>query len=365
MNNRAYVIAQKDVRDSLRLIGNRDSSYRFYAVPLDNVNNIQLKTPQAEVTVTLFDVPAIKGDSVVCLGSTAAFTNTSAGGTWSSSDAQVASVNASGIVTGKSAGTATISYSVTKDYFTRSVTKTIRVKPLPAKLVYNTTVRSFCDKDSLVLGITGLQTKDSLFWYTGSKVDSSQVSKKTFRDSATVTVYRKDSTGCGIFSDTLQLVRIVVPTPVITQQSDTLISSVATAYQWYLNTGALSGATGQKYKVMNSGTYTIKVTDGNGCQSALSANFPVLITAVSNIVMNNKDWQVFPNPVTNGILRIHRNGVLAGAVQAQISASDGKLMDERKIGTDTQWDIHRLTSGMYCLRIVEKNMVSVYQFIKQ
>jgi hypothetical protein len=364
VNNGPYRILQKDISDSLRITGAKDSTYRLYAVPLDNVNNTQLKNATAELTVTLFALTAIKGDSVVCAGSSTAFSNTTSGGSWSSSNSAVATVDANGTVKGITAGTVTITYSVTKDYFTRAVTKTIRVKPLPAKTGFNTTVRAFCNKDSLAVSITGIQAKDSVFWYIGSKIDSTQSIQKTFRDSALVKVFRKDSTSCGVFSDTIQLVRIVPPTPKISQVADTLVSTAATTYQWYLNGGLLNGATNQRYKIRNSATYTVKVTDTNGCQSDLSAAFAVVITAISNTVMNNKDWKVFPNPVSNGMLYIQRNGIPSGSVQASITGTDGKLAAQKKITGNTQWDVRHLAPGIYYLQIMEQKAVSVYQFIK-
>jgi uncharacterized protein YjdB len=50
----------------------------------------------------------------VCLGGTTVLTNATAGGVWSSSDATIASVDASGLVTGNKLGTCTITYSVTE-----------------------------------------------------------------------------------------------------------------------------------------------------------------------------------------------------------------------------------------------------------
>ncbi|WP_193372059.1 Ig-like domain-containing protein, partial [Pedobacter agri] len=53
------------------------------------------------------------GTNTVCVGSTTQYSNSTSGGVWSSSNTAVATVNASGLVTGVSAGTATIIYTVT------------------------------------------------------------------------------------------------------------------------------------------------------------------------------------------------------------------------------------------------------------
>ncbi|WP_316747775.1 Ig-like domain-containing protein [Pedobacter gandavensis] len=57
-------------------------------------------------------LPAITGTLSVCVGSTTSLSNAIQVGTWSSTTPTIASVNASGLVTGILAGTATIKYSV-------------------------------------------------------------------------------------------------------------------------------------------------------------------------------------------------------------------------------------------------------------
>ena len=52
------------------------------------------------------------GTGGVCLGNTTLLTNATAGGTWSSSDATIASIDASGLVTGNQLGTCIITYSL-------------------------------------------------------------------------------------------------------------------------------------------------------------------------------------------------------------------------------------------------------------
>jgi len=52
--------------------------------------------------------------------------------------------------------------------------------------------------------------------------------------------------------------------PIITQKSDTLISSASINNQWFLNGNIISGATGQTHIASVPGTYAVKVT-GNGC----------------------------------------------------------------------------------------------------
>ena len=69
-------------------------------------------------TVTFHVLPhtslsPISGPTTLCAGSTITLTDTASGGTWSSSASSIASVSPSGVVTGMSSGTATITYQVT------------------------------------------------------------------------------------------------------------------------------------------------------------------------------------------------------------------------------------------------------------
>jgi hypothetical protein len=66
-------------------------------------------------TVTVTAAPSagtLSGTQAACVGGTTTFTSTVNGGSWSSSNTAVATVNASGVVSGVSAGTATITYTV-------------------------------------------------------------------------------------------------------------------------------------------------------------------------------------------------------------------------------------------------------------
>ena len=77
-------------------------------------------------------VPTITGTTSVCVGLTTTLANTTSGGTWSSSATSVATINASGIVTGVAAGTTTIKYLVVNASGCRdSATTTVTVNANP------------------------------------------------------------------------------------------------------------------------------------------------------------------------------------------------------------------------------------------
>ncbi len=91
----------------------------------------------ADVTVTtLPSVAPITGPSSVCEGNTISLADATTGGTWSTSDASVATVSATGVVTGVMNGTADISYTITTTCGENPVAvQTITVNTSPTAVV--------------------------------------------------------------------------------------------------------------------------------------------------------------------------------------------------------------------------------------
>ncbi|MFN8346823.1 MAG: T9SS type A sorting domain-containing protein [Spirosomataceae bacterium] len=90
----------------------------------------QPATAQASVTIsTPPTVAAITGNLYICVGGTTQLANTTPGGTWSSSNLLVATVDGTGLVTGLTGGSVTITYSVTASGCTNTATATVQVGP--------------------------------------------------------------------------------------------------------------------------------------------------------------------------------------------------------------------------------------------
>jgi hypothetical protein len=70
---------------------------------------------------------------------------------------------------------------------------------------------------------------------------------------------------CSVTSADFTVVQYPAPTVTITLSGDTLVSTPAVTYQWYLNGAAIPGATSQTYIPFMEGSYTVAVTDTNGC----------------------------------------------------------------------------------------------------
>lgn len=81
------------------------------------------------LSLTSLAIGPITGPSTICVGGVVTLGDTSVGGTWSSSNIAIASINSAGVVAGVSAGTAIISYTRSGSYATDTITVSAGVAP--------------------------------------------------------------------------------------------------------------------------------------------------------------------------------------------------------------------------------------------
>jgi hypothetical protein len=84
---------------------------------------------------------------------------------------------------------------------------------------------------------------------------------------------------------------------VIYVSGTSLVATAGLSYQWYNGTTLISGATQQSYTPPSTGTYSVLVTDSNGC-TQLSAPFDA--DGVSTI-SDFAQVSVYPNPANGSI----------------------------------------------------------------
>ena len=112
----------------------------------------------------------------------------------------------------------------------------------------------------------------------------------------TVTVTSGTSTTT---ASTTVTVNSLPATPTISQNVNTLTSSTATSYQWFLNGNIIPGATNQSYNSTQDGLYTVQVTNANGC-TATSAVLNFVYTGIIETT-GDKLISIFPNPTTGTV----------------------------------------------------------------
>ncbi|CAN1493247.1 Gliding motility-associated, C-terminal domain [Flavobacteriaceae bacterium] len=266
----------------------------FYTV-INTLNGCTSQESTA-VEVKVSAVPAvdpITGAGVVCAGSSIQLSNTILKGVWSTSNTGIASVDGSGLVTGVSAGTATITFTViTKFGCVSSVSKDITVTALPNKPSITTSgATSFCAPDSVVLrssANTGNQ------WYKeGVAIAGATANSYTATNSGIYTVVVTQNGCTSLESNQVTVTaNASLSVPTLNATGNTIIcegasvrlhTSSLTGNKWFNNGAAIPGVTGSDYIVTTTGTYTVESSNPSGCVSGLSA--PVLVTVNPNRIV--------------------------------------------------------------------------------
>ena len=140
----------------------------------------------------------------------------------------------------------------------------------------------------------------------------------------------------------------------------TLTSSASSGNQWFLNGTAISGAVGNTLNVTVSGMYSVQTTTVGGCTSALSANFPVIVTGDISMPAN---LCLYPNPSHDYVFitGIRETVIELAAFDMMGRSLSIKLeqYSEMLLG-----DISYLTSGVYILKVTEGSRVHQIKFVK-
>ena len=306
-------------------------------------------TSAATHTVTVNPLPdagTISGLSDVCLGATVTLTVTGTSGTWSSSSAN-ATVSASGIVTGVTAGTATISYSVTNTCGTDVASMPVTVNAAPDMPVLSGP-SAVCIGSSITLSgsIPGGT------WSTVSGNASVAAGVITGVTAGTDVVSYTFTNTCGSTVATATITVNPLPVPVISPAGVTLSTTLPYAtYQWLYSTSNISGATDATYNATLDGAYAVTVTDDNGC-TATSDVVLISTVGVNNVNAPNQAIIVSPNP-TSGVFTVQTTN--AGTFT--VYSVEGKEIRHYNIktGTATLSLPSGLAAGVYMCRFNNDN----------
>jgi len=222
---------------------------------------------------TTLTVAAITGTTTLCTGSTTTLNDSTTGGIWSSSNKSVATVSSTGVVSGMSAGTDTIKYSVSNSCGTavKTVVVTVGATPTAASITGTTTV---CAGSTTLL-------HDST---SGGKWSSSNTSVATINVDGTVTgvstgtdtIKYTVTNSCGTVVKTVVITVNTTPTVASITGTTSLCTGSATTLSDSTKGGTWSGSTTSVATVssagvvsgVGAGTDTIKYTVSNSCGTA-------------------------------------------------------------------------------------------------
>jgi uncharacterized protein YjdB len=254
---------------------------------------------------------AISGSATICLGANSLYTNGITGGTWSSSDATVASVGAStGLVSGINAGSARITYVLSSGC---SATQMVSVSPAPS-VITGASVVCAGSTENLINAVSGG------IWTTGSPT----VATVAVGGGVTGVVLGL-SAGTSIITYSIGScfathVMTVVPLPAIIANAYpvacgaayTTLATGADTYLWSPSTGlSCDDCPNPTCTPSATTSYTVTGTSVSGCSNITIVSIPgnringhVTFIPFTPSVTDLKVWLIQYNPADSAIISI-------------------------------------------------------------
>ncbi len=218
-------------------------------------------------------VAPVTGNNGVCAGGTTQLANATTGGTWSSNNTGVATVSSTGLVSGVTAGTVTITYTTPPNTNGCINTATMLMTVNPNSGITGITAANnpVCSNSTTTLtatGVTGVGTV--VTWWKGVGIDSLLGTGITLSNvSAEGTYYATVTNECGTASAEAS----IVVTSKLASGSDTTASACST-FTWR----------GSTYT--NSGDYTFKLTNSVGCDSIRTLHLTIRKNVMTATITN-------------------------------------------------------------------------------
>lgn len=163
---------------------------------------------------------------------------------------------------------------------------------------------------------------------------------------------------------TLVLTVNPLPQPTISQNGFVLtVSPAFSSYQWQLNSGNITNATSQSHTATQNGSYTVSVTDANGCSATSNSIF---ISNVGIEEMNAAAISIFPNPIaTYTTIAIANSNIVTDKWSYSLKDINGKtVLIGNNMKHETLIDCSTLASGTYFLHISDGGATKVYKLLK-
>jgi hypothetical protein len=235
-----------------------------------------------------------------------------------------------------------------------SVPFNVQVNPPLNPVITANGPTDFCFGESVTLSVSIQGNLNLVFWNVNQTPTGSQI---TVFESGQYFCIVMDDNGC-VDSSLIDFptdVNVYHPQPQISFQNNLLIATSGfTSYQWYSNGNVIPGATFSTYDAPVSGTYSVMVTDVNGC-TGMSPAVEFTHVGIEEPEGVEIGLQVLPNP-TEGIFEISAQLPQASKVKIEIFDMLGKLViqpkDEIIVGEfNRSYNLNHLGNGVYLVKV--------------
>ncbi len=155
-------------------------------------------------------------------------------------------------------------------------------------------------------------------------------------------------TSASATSNVIVLNILPLPEPLVNQNGDSLMTGTFSFYQWIMNGNLIDSETDQIYLPTASGSYTVTVTDENGCANT-SQPLDYIVSAHEEIILKD-EVLIFPNPTNGSGVSIYSAELILSvtiydSMGKSVASIQGNFLNTHHIMTD------RWSNGVYLLNI--------------
>ncbi len=219
----------------------------------------------------------------------------------------------------------------------------------PQNLSLSPSMDTICPGTSI--SINADTTMSNYLWNTNDTLSSIVVS-----DSGIYYLSASQFNGfCTINSDTAFISIYGTTTPIITENSGNLNTTGSGTFQWYLNNVSILGSNSNVLSnVLQSGNYTVTVTDSNNCATTSS---PYQFTVGLNENSSSITWlNLFPNP-SDKILNLEFTSKLSQKAILRVTSIIGQNLQETEIAIQRgenkiKFDLSNFSQGAYIINLL-------------
>jgi hypothetical protein len=222
--------------------------------------------------------------------------------------------------------------------------------------------QQICNGNSTILNAQGSNVTN-YSWTPTNGLSNPNIANPTASPTSTTLYTIVATDGLCVSSSTVNVVVNNNPTtPVISATANGLTTTNSVSYQWLLNGLTVSNATTQQIIPSTNGSYSVVVTNGNGC-SAVSLPFSVITVSIEDIV-SNSTIDIYPNPVSE-ILNIEFSKLNDNATIELMDMRGRTVLNEKITLQHSTFDISNFDAGVYFVRIKTDKQNIIKRIIKQ
>lgn len=230
-----------------------------------------------------------------------------------------------------------------------SAVTTVTVKAYPADTIAALGATAFCAGGSVTLNISNVTGNTYQWLKNGTAITSANGNQYTANTSGTYSLIVVGADTCADTSSAISVTVHPLPSPVVTENSK-ILSTTGTfvTYSWSFNGNSL-GVTSDTLdaRTNGNGSYTVTVTDSNGCSNTSAAFTVTDASGVANVNLA-RSINLYPNPATD---MVYISAPVS--VNVSIAGTDGRLLIRQNNAKEI--NISNLASGIYLIMIYDEN----------